>query len=146
MDVTQKLAIASFIGFFLVGLLTGLWKYHAIHRSGDARAPEYVSICHRSSLMYAFACLLLERMVVLSDLPTPVELGALIALVGFFAFAVGTYALHGWLGDTENQLQRPHVLGKHTLPAGLVHGSMVALVAGELGGFLVLAYGVLRAL
>lgn len=146
MDITQKLAVASSMGFFLVGLLTGVWKYHAIHRSEDAQAPEYVSLCHRSSLLYAFACLLLERMVVLSELPTPVELGALIALVTFFGLAVSTYALHGWLRDTDNQLRKPHVLGRRTLPPALVHGGMLALILGEVGGFLVLAYGVLRAL
>ncbi len=52
--------------FFLVGLLTGAWKYVQVANSEKARAHYYVDIAHRASLMYAFACLVLERFALLS--------------------------------------------------------------------------------
>ena len=45
--------------FFLTGLLTGAWKYLHILRSAEGRAPPYVDVAHRASLLYAFACALL---------------------------------------------------------------------------------------
>ena len=136
------------MGFFFVGLVTGVWKYAAIRRDdqGKAEAPEYVSVCHRAALLYAFACLLLERMVELSALDPAVEIGALGVVVFFFVYAVSTYLIHGWLDDTDNQLRRPHRLGKGEVPPWLVRGSMIALAAGEIGGFLVLAWGVTQTL
>ena len=61
--------------------------------------------------------------------------------VAFFVSAVASYAVHGVLRDTDNQLRRPHRLGR-----GEVHGKVLslyiyALIAGELGGFLVLFAG-----
>lgn len=39
MELPQKVALLAAIGFFLFGLLTGVWKYVAIHRSPEAKAP-----------------------------------------------------------------------------------------------------------
>ena len=145
MDDASRFALLSAMAFFAAGLLGGVWKYACIRRSPDASAPMYVDIFHRASLLYAFACLLLERMAIVSQLEVATELWALRAVVGFFAFAVGGYAIHGWLNDTDNQLRRPYKLGKGSLPPIVVHASMWALVACEIGGFGVLAVGVLRA-
>lgn len=41
--------------FFLIGLITGVWKYAEIMRSEKTRASYYVDIAHRTSLMYALA-------------------------------------------------------------------------------------------
>jgi len=146
MELPQKLALLSAIGFFLFGLLTGVWKYVAIHRSTDAKAPTYVDICHRASLLYAFACLLLERMAEVSQLPTDVEVTALIAAITFFVLAVSTYVIHGLLNDTDNQLQRPHRLGAITLPPWLTPAFVIALIIAEIGGSLALTVGVVMAL
>lgn len=146
MDLAQKLTVIAALAFFLLGLLGGLWKYAKIRASPDGQAPTYVDIFHRSCLLYAFACVLLERAVVLSELPAALELAALAGLLGFFVFAVFGYALHGFLADTDNQLRRPYRLGQRTLSPHLVHTSMVLLVVGEIGGFVILAVGVLKAL
>ena len=127
--------------FFLTGLLTGVWKYVQIRGSDKARAHYYVDVAHRASLMYAFACLVLERFASLSVWPEWVNVLAVLASVLFFALAVGSYILHGALKDTRNQLQRPHAFGSGFLPAWLMTAFMWALVAGEIGGFLVLFAG-----
>ena len=146
MALAQQVTVIASMTFFLFGLLGGLWKYAKIRTSPDGQAPVYVDVFHRSTLLYAFACVLLERMVVLSELPATIELLALAGLIGFFGFAVFGYALHGWLEDTDNQLRRPYRLGKRELSPVIVHGSMIALVVAELGGFVVLAIGVIAAL
>lgn len=143
--LASQLALGASGAFFMTGLLCGAWKYAHIHlnaREGsEAKAPVYVDIAHRAALMYAFACLVVERFVEASDLPAHVETGAVLAQVVFFALAVMTYVLHGVLQDTDNQLQRPHKLARWTLPNVLIMVFMGALMAGEIGGFAVLLWG-----
>lgn len=129
---------------FLTGLLTGVWKYRAIMRSPEAQAPVYVDLCHRASLMYAFACLVLKEFAEVSAWPEAVNRVAVATPVVFFISAVMTYALHGVLRDTDNQLRRPHQLGRRTVHGGVITVFMYALIVGEVGGFLVLVAGALR--
>ncbi len=67
-------------------------------------------------------------------------IAALAALV-FFALAIATYVIHGLLQDTDNQLRRPHRLGQRLLPAWATGLFMTLLMAGEVGGALVLGTG-----
>ena len=146
MEPALKLALVSCGLFFLTGLLTGVWKYVCIARSPKAQAPVYVDLCHRAALMYSFACRVLAKFAELSAGPPWVDFWATLAPIAFFAQAVLVYAVHGWLDDTDNQLRRPHVLGRGTLPAGVVSGSMWLLAAAEIGGFVVLLAGAMRTL
>lgn len=130
--------------FFGTGLLTGVWKYVAIMRSPEAVAPMYVDIAHRASLMYSFAAILLRELVPYSPLGATGTFWAAAVPNLFFASAIATYVLHGVLRDTDNQLRRPHVLGPGHLPRVLVTVYMIALIVGEIGGFGILFYGVLR--
>lgn len=141
-----QLALTSAGSFFLVGLLTGVWKYWQIATSEEARAHYYVDIAHRASLMYAFACLVLERFAQVSAWSDTINFWAVAVSVLFFALAVGSYVLHGFLQDTRNQLRRPHRLGPMTLPGLLMTAFMVALIVAEVGGFAVLFAGFLKGL
>lgn len=141
MDFAQKIPAFASGGFFLAGLVFGVWKYAQIARSPKAQASAYVDIAHRAALMYAFACLVVERFVVLSTLDETLELIAVVAQVGFFAFGLSTYVIHGVLRDTDNQFARPHKLGRSELPPAVMVAAMVALVVGEVGGFAVLFWG-----
>lgn len=141
--LATQLALISAGSFFLVGLLTGVWKYWGIATSTKARAHYYIDIAHRASLMYAFACLLLERFAALSAFDESINFWAVFASVLFFALAVASYVLHGLLKDTSNQLRKPHKMGRMTLPSILMVGFMVALIAAEIGGFVVLFAGYL---
>ncbi len=143
-DAAIKLALVSCGVFFLTGLLTGVWKYVCISRSENAQAPVYVDVCHRAALMYSFACLVLAKFAELSVWPAPVNFWATLFPIVFFAQAVLFYAIHGWLRDTDNQLRRPHVLGRFTLSSASVSLSMWLLVLAEIGGFVVLFTGALK--
>jgi hypothetical protein len=139
-----ELAQLSCGGLFLTGLVTGLWKYRAMITSAEGHAPAYVDICHRAALMYAFACLVLAEFARLSAWTDVVNLAAVAAPVLFFAAAVASYAIHGVLRDTDNQLRRPLQLGKRRVHSHVMSVFIYLLVAGEAGGFLVLFAGFLR--
>lgn len=128
--------------FLLVGMVTGWWKYRHMMRSESATAPVYVDICHRTALMYAFACIVLQQLALHSRWSETANLIAVMVPVIFFASAVAGYAVHGWLQDTDNQLRRPHKLGNTTVSAAVVRAYMIALAVGEIGGVVVLLAGV----
>lgn len=132
-------------GFFLLALVTGVWKYAHIRASPQATAPVYVDISHRAAFMYAFSCLVMAYFAALSQWPAWWNTLGVGVAVGFFATAQSTYLLHGMLRDTDNQLERPHKLGSSELPGALVHGYMIALAIGEIGGFLVVFSGAMLA-
>ena len=146
MEPALKLALVSCGLFFLTGLLTGLWKYICIARSPSAQAPVYVDVCHRASLMYSFACLVLAKFVELSVWSPLVNFWATLAPILFFANAVLAYAVHGYLRDTDNQLQKPHVLGRSTIPNTQMAVFMWMLATAEIGGFVVLFAGAMKGL
>lgn len=129
-------------GFLLlVGLFTGVWKYTAIRASEKSRAPYYVDIAHRASLMYSFSALVLAVLAVASVWSPMVNFWAVLANLVYFIAAISTYVIHGVLQDTQNQLARPHKLGKKTLPNFLISGFMWSLIVAEVGGTIVLFTG-----
>ena len=127
--------------FLVVGLLTGIWKYVAIMQSDKARAPYYVDIAHRASLLYASAALILAGLAYFSVWSDSVNWLAVIANIVYFALAIGTYVIHGALKDTDNQLRSPHRLGPMTLPRFLIQLFMWSLIVAEVGGTVVLLVG-----
>jgi hypothetical protein len=141
----DRFCLASAGAFFLTGLLTGVWKYAHTLTSAEARAPVYVDTAHRASLLYAFACVLLAQLCQRSAWRDSVNLGASLLMVVFFAASVLAYVVHGVLRDTSNQLQRPHRLGKRTIPAVAMLSFMTLLSLAEIGGFLTVLSGFLAA-
>lgn len=130
---------------FCFGLLFGAWKYACMARSETAQAPVYVDIAHRAALLYAFACMLLAQLCAVSAWSNAVNLAAAIVLVLYFSMAVLTYAVHGALRDTDNQLARPHRLGNKTIGDRVMRAFMVSLITAEVGAFLVIFSGYLAA-
>ena len=138
-----KLCVIAAGVFFMTGLLTGAWKYAHIARSATATAPVYVDIAHRASLMYSSAALLLAVFAGLSAWSGRVNLVAAALPLAFFGFAIGGYIVHGVLRDTDNQMLKPHVLGKSTVHPHAITAFMWMLMAAEIGGFGVLFAGFL---
>lgn len=140
------LAHASCGGFFLFGLITGVWKYRAMITDADGLAPTSVDICHRAALMYAFACLVLAAFAGTSAWPPAINLVAVASAVAGFVAAVASYVVHAVLQDTDNQLRRPHRMGAGHIHGSLVSAAVYALAVAEIGGFLVLFTGFLARL
>ena len=72
-----------------------------------------------------------------SQLANGVELVATALLVTYFAFAIIGYIGHGYRRDTDNQIRDINTTGKVVL---------WSLVVAEIGGFLVIFYGLVTAL
>ncbi len=145
MEIAESVAIISAGVFFLAGLLSGIWKYLQIKASVNGQAHPYVDICHRSSLLYAFAAMLLAKFVEVSQLPSTVEVVAVATVLFYFASAIFTYFIHGLLQDTDNQLKPPFHVGSVSLPSKIIAFYMWTLILAEVLGFLVLFYGVIIA-
>ena len=141
MSLAEKICLSAAFLFFMTGLITGIWKYRHMARSGDATSPVYVDIAHRSSLLYSFAALLLAAFSAHSVFAGWVNTIAALAALVFFAFAIATYVIHGLLQDTDNQLRRPHRLGKRLLPAWVTGLFGTRLIVGGGGGALVRGRG-----
>lgn len=146
LTLAEKLCITAAFAFFMTGLLTGIWKYRCMATSANASAPVYVNVAHRSSLMYAFAALLLAYFARLSVFPDLVDALAALAALAFFGFAIVTYIVHGLLNDTSNQLRKPHQLGRLHLPGWVTPLFMGLLIVAEVGGAAVLGVGALLAI
>jgi len=117
---------------FLLALILGIWKYRQMAVNPDHLAHPYVDIAHRAALLYSFSTLLVAVFVQLSSWPAWVNLTAAMVFVFFFVVAIAAYIQHGLRQDTTNQFEHP---------SGGLHAGMVALILGEVGGFLVLLSG-----
>ncbi|MEV0252186.1 hypothetical protein AB0H76_36760 [Nocardia sp. NPDC050712] len=136
LGIDTRITLAAAGLLFILALVLGVWKYQQISTSPDATAHVYVDIAHRASLLYSFATLLLAVFTELSAWPTAVNLAADIVILIFFLAAIVSYIVHGLLRDTTNQFD-----GQTSNPG--THISMIALIIGEVGGFLVLFTGFL---
>jgi hypothetical protein len=136
-EPAETVAILSAGVFFFTALLTGVWKWRQIMASDTHQAHPYVDIAHRASLLYSFAAMMLASFAALSVWSTTVDLVATALPLFYFAFAIGTYILHGALQDTDNQFATRSFVSTW---------GMATLVVGEIGGFVVLFAGVVVAL
>ncbi|SRR6056297_2426853 len=137
MATAYQIAIIAAGVFFLNGLLTGVWKYSQIAASETGAAHPYVDIAHRASLLYSFAAILIATFVEISQLSDVVETIATLLLVSYFALAIVTYMVQGYVQKTDNQLREINLSTRVF---------MWSLIAAEIGGFLILFYGVIKAI
>ncbi len=70
--------------FLLAGMITGAWKHQKILHSPQRRAPVYVDIAHRASLMYSFATLVIWKLAETAPFPVAITWYAVVAPVAFF--------------------------------------------------------------
>jgi hypothetical protein len=120
----------------LVALVLGVWKFREIQVTPEHRAHVYVDIAHRAALLYSFALTTIAALIEFSAWSVRAHLFALSVLVFFFWTAIGSYVVHGFLKDTENQAAGPD-LG--------TRGYMIALIVGEIGATSFLLAGFVKA-
>ena len=132
MSPAVRLSLTASGLFLLTGLATGVWKYRRILTSPEHRAPLYVDIAHRAALLYSFAALVMMKLVEYSPYSNGVQIAATGVPLFFFAAAVASYVYHGYFEDTENQLAERNFVSTW---------GMALLIAGEIGGVLVLFWG-----
>jgi hypothetical protein len=130
----SRIALSASGIFFMIGLLTGLWKYLCMRQSPKAEAPYYVNTAHRAALMYAFAAQLLTVFAALSAFSDKVNTIAVIFPLLFFAIAIFHYINLGLTTDSNNSLRDSADRQKDYLILNI-------LAASEIGGFSVLLVG-----
>lgn len=138
MSLTAQVGILCAGLLLLVGMLTGVWKFVEMRRSEAARAPLYVDIAHRASLLYAAATLVLAALAELSRFPEWLNLAAVLTNVAFFSFAIGTYVVHGVSRRRETQYtERNFTTGIGTWALAVAEvGSTALLLVGATWGVL----------
>ena len=134
MILEAKVALTASGTFFLVALLTGIWKYRHMLLNDGHVAPVYVDVAHRAALLYAFAALLLARLVEESPFSPTVNLFAIGGPLLFFAVAIASYVGLGFENRTDNQFRERNFN---------TTWGMAALIVAEIGGFGVLFVGFL---
>ncbi|HVG30730.1 MAG TPA: hypothetical protein VM864_13560 [Pyrinomonadaceae bacterium] len=132
MNLAVKLSLAAAGAFLLAGMLLGVVKYRRIMTSTAHRAPVYVDIAHRAALLYSFAALVIARLLEFSPYSERVQLAAAGVPLLFFAMTITGYAAHGLRDDTENLFAERNFI---------TTWFMYALIAGEVGGMIVVLWG-----
>lgn len=134
-ETVDAFAVVTAGIMLLIGMMTGTWKFVEMRRSPDAKAPMYVDIAHRASLLYAAALGVCALLTHLSPLPPIVELAAVGTNFLFFIIAVAAYIQHGLLRTPHTQYRQ------RTFTTGI--GTWLLAVA-ELAATSVLLYGAFR--
>ncbi len=132
MNIAIKLSLAASGAFLLAGMLLGVVKYRRTMTSPTHRAPVYIDTAHRASFLYSFASLVIARLLEFSPYSARVQLVAAGVPIAFFALTVFGYATHGFRDDTEN------IFSERNLTTTWF---MYALIAGEIGGMIVVLWG-----
>lgn len=135
MNIAIKLSLAASGAFLLAGMLLGVVKYRRTMTSPQHRAPVYIDTAHRASFLYSFASLVIARLLEFSPYPAGVQLAAAGVPIAFFAMTVFGYATHGLRDDTENIFSERNFT---------TTWFMYALIAGEIGGMIVVLWGFVR--
>ncbi|MBP9110181.1 MAG: hypothetical protein KBF83_11555 [Pyrinomonadaceae bacterium] len=132
MTLAIKISILFSGLFLLTGMLTGVWKYAKIMSSPEHKAPVYVDLAHRAALLYSFASLVIAKLVEFSPFGNTVQLVIVTVPLAYFALAVIGYVKEGYLNRTENMFTERNFW---------TTGFMYSLIAGEIGGIVVLVGG-----
>lgn len=125
MSAAIKISLAASGLFLLTGLLSGILKYRKIMTSPKSRAPVYVDIAHRASLLYSFAALVIARLLEDSPLWPGVQVWAAAVPLIFFALTITGYLMHGLKDDTNNLFSERNFT---------TTWFMYLLIVGEVGG------------
>ena len=125
MSTAIKISLAASGLFLLAGLLSGILKYQRIMSSPVHRAPHYVDIAHRASLLYSFAALVIARLLENSPLSPSVQVWAAAVPLALFAITIGGYISFGLRNHTNNIFRERNFV---------TTWFMYLLIIGEVGG------------
>jgi hypothetical protein len=129
---------------FMLGLLTGIWKFAQMWRSKRGLAHPYVDIAHRAALLYSFACVLLGVLSLFSQWSARTDFYAVLFPIVYFYAAVFSYMLQGLLSGPDNQMRQPHRFGQFSMPRAALGAFMGSLIVAEVAGVAVLLWGVVQ--
>ena len=132
MSLAVKISLLVSGLFLLNGMLTGVWKYAKIMSSENHQAPVYVDIAHRTSFFYCFASLLIAKLIEFSPFSNFWQIVIIAFPLSYFILTVIGYMKEGYLNRTDNLFSERNFI---------TTWFMYALIAGEIGGFVLILGG-----
>lgn len=132
MSLATKIALLASGLFLLSGMLTGVWKYAKIMSSIEHKAPVYVDIAHRASFFYSFASLVIAKLIEFSPFNPTWQTVIVAVPILYFILTVIGYIKEGILNRTDNMFAE-----RNFVTVWFMYG----LIAGEIGGFLLILGG-----
>lgn len=132
MNLAIKIALAASGIFLLVGMVGGILKHQKIISSPQHKAPAYIDIAHRASMLYSFAALVMAELLRFSPYTDKAQL--LISCVPIFCFAasIAQYFKLGLQNKTSNQFREQNFN---------TTWGMLFLIIGEIGGVGAIVWG-----
>jgi len=146
LPLSVKISLTSSFAFFMLALITGVWKYSLMTQSDKGQSRYYVDIAHRSSFLYAYAALLLAVFSYLSQFSEWLNTLAVVGSVFFYGAAVLGYVYQGMLNKTNNQIRSSIRKEPSSTPMWLTHLFTFSLIVAEIGGALILGLGAMQAI
>ena len=135
MPMSIRLCLLAAGVFLFVGLITGVMKYLAMMANEQHRAPMYIDVAHRASLMYSFAALVMAKLLQYSPYDFIWQtIFASVPLV-FFAISIATYIKLGIAGQKTTQFAQRNFT---------TTWAMWALIVGEIGGVGMIVLGFIQ--
>ncbi|MBQ0754891.1 MAG: hypothetical protein KBT87_12030 [Gammaproteobacteria bacterium] len=132
MNIAIQITLAAAGIFLFVGLIGGVMKYHGIMTSENHRAPVYIDVAHRASLMYSFAALVMAELLKYSPYSVAVQCVITGVPLFFFATAVAQYFKLGIENKVRNQFKQRNFV---------TTWGMLLLIVGEVGGVGAIVWG-----
>lgn len=132
MNIAIQITLAGAGIFLFVGLIGGVMKYHGIMTSENHRAPVYIDVAHRASLMYSFAALVMAELLKYSPYSVAVQCVITGVPLFFFATAVAQYFKLGIENKVRNQFKQRNFV---------TTWGMLLLIVGEVGGVGAIVWG-----
>lgn len=135
MTIAVKICLLFAGIFLLAGMLVGVLKYVFTMRSVEHRAPVYIDIAHRASLLYSFAALVMAKLLEYSPYGLNVQLTIAIVPLVYFALTIFQYTKLGLLGQERTQFSE-----RNFITTWFMYG----LIAGEIGGVALILWGFIQ--
>jgi len=135
MNIAVQITLAAAGLFLFVGLIGGVMKYHGIMTSENHRAPVYIDVAHRASLMYSFAALVMAELLKYSPYSVAVQCVITLVPLFFFATAVAQYFKLGIENKVRNQFKQRSFV---------TTWGMLFLIVGEVGGVGAIVWGFIQ--
>jgi hypothetical protein len=121
--------------FLLTGMIIGILKYVFMIRSAKHRAPAYIDIAHRASLLYSFATLVMAKLIEFSPYSGNFQIVIVVVPIVYFALTIFQYVKLGLSGQEQTQFSE-----KNFITTWFMYG----LIIGEIGGIALILLGFIQ--
>ena len=132
MNLAVKIALLASGVFLLAAMLVGILKYRGMMQSEKHEAPMYIDISHRAALLYAFAALVIAKLLEFSPFAENVQILISGVPLTYFALTIAAYVKLGLENRETTQFSE-----RTFVTTWFMYG----LIAGEIGGITLIVGG-----